>query len=720
MSQQSLVCIPVLTKEGTHPGQLVEVYAKPYGSGDDVEHAVAVDAQAIKSDLDRVAAPLRPAGLYNAGCQAANSVRKLGLKPPWLALYQWYYRQASVEQQRLHLVQGQLPKEWCPSLGGSNIEGRSAELGLALALLLSASNARRQCLIATGQLGGQPGGRFKSREVQIEPINSLPEKLRLVARLAEQEQLPSHERNKPLLFLTPARCEVEGKWVDTKTLPEVAELERWGVKVEPCSRLSDAARLIGARRARWLPWDMFLGGLALLLSILIMVWIWPCQILGKGCQRHLKGVISLNVEPYFKDPRVQQILADHRFKIEVLRIDSQDMPPKVSTAPDAPQFFIPAGVLVAQRINEAAKKLNLTATTYNPFYSPLVVASREPVVQVLVANGVAVKSGDRVYDLDLGKLIKLMLQKKHWNELPEHRIYDVNRRVLIATADPRTANSGIMYLALVSQSLNGNEVVTNRETARRLACESADLFKRQGHQEDYVDKVFNDYLSGGMGEVPLALLYEYQLVYYALENKTLPPGAVLLYPKPTLFDKETFIALSKDAEALGDLLSTNPELQKLAVEYGFRGTDSTVFKEMTGQVGFSVKETVDDIMSPPANEIMDEMLKVIDKAMEMRNQKCGLRLQSAVDSNSKDKIIDQFRTKFISKNKECTVLIVSAANQPDKWTLAEFDDAGKFHTVVLDNPDHELAKALKRESRDESRIVELAKCELEAEIPVSP
>ncbi len=612
MSQQSLVCIPVLTKEGTHSGQLVEVYAKPYGSGDDVE-----DAKAIKRELDRVAAPLRPAGLYNAGCQAANSVRKLGLKPPWLALYQWWYRQASVEQQRLHLVQGQLPKEWCQSLGGSNIEGRSAELGLALALLLSASNARQQCLIATGQLGGQPGGPFESREVQIEPINSLPEKLRLVARLAEQEQLPSHDRNKPLLFLTPARCEVDGKWVDTKTLPEVAELKRWGVEVEPCSRLSDAARLIGARRARWLPWDTFVGGLALLLSILIIVWIWPCQILGKGCQRPLlKGFISLNVEPYFKDPRVQQILVDHRFKIEVLRIDSQDMVAKVSTAPDAYRFFIPAGVLVAQRINEVAKKLNLTATTYNPFYSPLVVASREPVAQVLVANGLAVKSDDRVYDLDLGKLIDLMLQKIHWNELREHQNYDVTRRVLIATADPRTANSGVMYLALVSQSLNDNEVVTNRETARRLACESADLFTGQGVLEPHVDGVFKDYL---MSKVPLAFLYEHQLVHYALEKKTIPAGALLLYPKPTLFGKEIFIALSEEAKELGELLSTNPELQQIAVEYGFRSTNSTLFKAMTRPLGFA-KETVVDVVDPPVNEIMDEMVQVVTEAMKASGQ----------------------------------------------------------------------------------------------------
>ncbi|MFO1430620.1 MAG: substrate-binding domain-containing protein [Candidatus Competibacteraceae bacterium] len=338
---------------------------------------------------------------------------------------------------------------------------------------------------------------------------------------------------------------------------------------------------------------------------------------NRGSQlRHLKGFINVDVEAFFKDPRVQKILEDHGFKIEGVRIGSRDMAAKVSTAPDAPRFFIPSGVLAAQMIKEAAKKLNLTATTYNPFYSPLVIASWGPVAQILVANGVAVKSGDRVYDLDLCKLLDLMLQKKRWNELPGHESYDVARSVLIATADPRTASSGAMYLALVSQSLNGNEVVTNRETARKLAGRIAELFTRQGFKENYVNSVFDDYLSIGMGKVPLGLLYEYQPVSYAMAKKAFPAQAVLLYPKPTLFGKEVFVALNEDTKELGDLLSTNPELQRIAVEYGFRGTNSTLFKEMTKQVGFAVKEIVVDVVDPPASEIMDEMIAVVTEAMK--------------------------------------------------------------------------------------------------------
>jgi hypothetical protein len=75
--------------------------------------------------------------------------------------------------------------------------------------------------------------------------------------------------------------------------------------------------------------------------------------------RTLKGFVSVDVEPFFKDARVQQILADNHFRVEAARMGSRDMATKVSTAPDAPQFFMPSGVLAAQMITAAARQHNI-------------------------------------------------------------------------------------------------------------------------------------------------------------------------------------------------------------------------------------------------------------------------------------------------------------------------------------------------------------------------
>jgi hypothetical protein len=330
----------------------------------------------------------------------------------------------------------------------------------------------------------------------------------------------------------------------------------------------------------------------------------------------LRGFVSVDAEPFLKDARVQKILADHHLRIEIARMGSREMATKVKATPDGPQFFLSAGVLAARMITEAAKQINLPTTTYSPLYSPLVIASWEPIAQILVNNGAATKAGDRVYDLDLARITEFMLQKKRWKDLPGHESYDVSRSILIATTDPRTSNSGALYLALTSHALNGYEVVTDRENARRLAGQVAELFKRQGFQENYSNTVFDDYLSIGMGKVPLAFLYEFQIVGQAMANKPIPADAVLLYPKPTVFNKQVFVALNDAAKALGELLSTHPELQKIAVEYGFRGADSALFKEAAGRAGFSVKERVVDVVDPPSGEIMAEMIEVVAAAMK--------------------------------------------------------------------------------------------------------
>jgi hypothetical protein len=87
---------------------------------------------------------------------------------------------------------------------------------------------------------------------------------------------------------------------------------------------------------------------------------------------------------------------------------------------------------------------------------------------------------------------------------------------------------------------------------------------------------------------------------------------------------------------------------------------------------------------------------------------CDLRLMVASDGNPEGEIIRQFQMEFDSKKKECAVLIVRATSQSEKWTVVGFNDKGEFCTVVIDDPNHELSKELKKESRNECRIVELA------------
>jgi predicted nucleotide-binding protein len=89
---------------------------------------------------------------------------------------------------------------------------------------------------------------------------------------------------------------------------------------------------------------------------------------------------------------------------------------------------------------------------------------------------------------------------------------------------------------------------------------------------------------------------------------------------------------------------------------------------------------------------------------------CDLRLMVASDSHPEKEIIDKFEREFEPKKTAYAVLIVHASNDSNKWTVAGFNDAGEFRTVVIDNPDHELSKELTKDpaNQNRSRIAELA------------
>ncbi|ROZ79032.1 hypothetical protein [Ramlibacter sp. WS9] len=328
----------------------------------------------------------------------------------------------------------------------------------------------------------------------------------------------------------------------------------------------------------------------------------------------LTGLIALDVEPYFKDPKVVQALAERGYRVSVTRIGSRDMAARAVPG-QMPDFFFPSGVVAANQIGDAAKKGNVTTTAYSPFYSPLVIASWTPVAQLLAANGMAKETQPKVWSVDMAKLVAVMLERKRWKDLQGSQAYDVGRSVLVSTTDVRRSNSAAMYLALVSHAINGGDVVSDRAAAQKVARRAAELFKRQGYQENYVNGNFDDYVSIGIGKTPLAFIYENQMVSYALAKKGVGPDMVLLYPQPTIFNKVVFLATNEKSKGLGEALSTDPVLQQLAVDYGFRIGDAAYFARAAKGAGLAVEERVSQVIDPPSYEIMAEMIDVVAAEM---------------------------------------------------------------------------------------------------------
>lgn len=272
--------------------RLIEIYTQHQGlsplSEAEAANVAATDAKARDKDWDQVAAPLRKVGLYQAGCAAASAVRKLGIEPPIGALYQQVARLAWIETQRLQSASPSGPSE-----------GRSAELGLALALLMGASGSPDRQVIATGALGGQPSG-HPVDDVEVLPVGSLPAKLDLVLTLASHDSLPRFTRERELLFFTPLTFEEDGEPREVASLPVIEQLGKFGVRVIPVARLGEAATILKARRARHLVADRLLQGAAAVMALIItagVAWhLWPTPAITMTFLP--AGGMELAAEPY--------------------------------------------------------------------------------------------------------------------------------------------------------------------------------------------------------------------------------------------------------------------------------------------------------------------------------------------------------------------------------------------------------------------------------------
>jgi hypothetical protein len=332
----------------------------------------------------------------------------------------------------------------------------------------------------------------------------------------------------------------------------------------------------------------------------------------------LNGLISLDVEPFFKDPRVIRVLEENNFRANVIRVGSREMAAKVSK--DAsPDFFMPSGVVAANQISDAAKKSGFTTATYSPYYTPMVIASWTPIAKILASSKIAEPAGDAgagIYSVDLAKLVDVMLAKKRWRDLPNSSAYDVGRSVLISTTDVRKSNSAAMYLALTSYAINGSETISDRDTARKVSLKVAELFKRQGYQESYVNGNFDDYVSIGIGKTPLAFIYENQLVSYAIAKKSVDKDMVLMYPKPTIFNKVVVVTMRDKAKAFAELLGSNATLLAVANEYGFRTANAAPLVEASVKAGLAIKPRVVDVVDPPSFEVMSEMIDVVTQELK--------------------------------------------------------------------------------------------------------
>ncbi|WP_324193719.1 three-helix bundle dimerization domain-containing protein [Nocardia otitidiscaviarum] len=313
----------------------------------------------------------------------------------------------------------------------------------------------------------------------------------------------------------------------------------------------------------------------------------------------VRGVIGSEKAAFFGDARVIETLAGHGLTVEVDPAGSRQIATSVDLADY--DFAFPSSSVAAERIQ---RQVGVSAK-YTPFSSPMIVATFRPIVDLLTAAGV-VRPGPTPV-LDMAKYLELVERGTQWDQLPGNTAYPVRKHMLISTTDPRTSNSAAMYLAVASHVANEHSVVRGAAAEEHALSRVARLFTRQGYTENSSEGPFREYLSTGMGTTPLVWAYEAQYVEAAVHGE-LKPDMVMLYPSPTVMSHHTVVPLSDSGDRLGELLSTDPELQRLAAEYGFRTGDAELFTDVAERNRVPVTANLIDVADLPSYETLERLL----------------------------------------------------------------------------------------------------------------
>lgn len=285
---------------------------------------------------------------------------------------------------------------------------------------------------------------------------------------------------------------------------------------------------------------------------------------------------------FFEDPEVQRLLLKHHIRVHITSSGSREVAIRDLSGYD---FVFPSGQPAGDLITSVRASKNQYAKVHRPFVSPIVLATYREYAETLQDAGIATAQpgagpdGPLYYELDMPEFIRHIHRKVRWEDLGiQHHGITNRNRIVAQSPDVCGSNSAGTYLALVAFTWpgNGDEVPdTDQE-----ADERGRAIKHLMEQGLPASDVFRTYISPeGKGIAPVVVAYEHQYLAYQVRHRAgsekLDAQRVLLYPSSQFVTQPQFIALNQDGDRLGELITTDPELRRRAMELGFRILDPT-------------------------------------------------------------------------------------------------------------------------------------------------
>ncbi len=358
---------------------------------------------------------------------------------------------------------------------------------------------------------------------------------------------------------------------------------------------------------RWI--GLGLAGL-LAIGVVVAILVSAVQRFNPGAPpATVRGVIGSEKLPFFQDQDVIKVFRDNGITLQIDTAGSRQIASNVDLAKY--DFAFPAGVPAAEKIKADHK----AKTVYSPFYTPMAIATFKDIAQLLIAANLAKDNGTYI-SFDMKAYLDAVAKNKRWTDLPNNTAYPSSKSILITSTDIRTSNSAAMYLSLASYVANGNNIVQDTSQATAVLPAVEPIFLKQGLTAASSEEPFQDYVSIGKGKTPMVMIYEAQfLAAAAANNGTITKDMVLMYPDPDVLSKHTVVPLNANGDRVGQLLTNNAQLQKLATKYGFRTNNQAAFSQFLTAHNLTTPSLV-NLIEPPTYENLETMISSIQQHMQ--------------------------------------------------------------------------------------------------------
>ena len=142
-------------------------------------------------------------------------------------------------------------------------------------------------------------------------------------------------------------------------------------------------------------------------------------------------------------------------------------------------------------------------------------------------------------------------------------------------------------------------------------------FARLGYLEPGSGDIFKRFIVSGVGDKPIIVGYESQLVEFSIENAANRDEILkrirIIYPRPTEWSAHPIIALTPKGEELLKALQ-DPDLQKIAWEkHGFRSGLIGIENDPKVLSVVGIPATITSVISLPSPKVMQRMIDFLSQ-----------------------------------------------------------------------------------------------------------